>query len=275
MPRDPQVLSLKISAKNLPPELVKAVRWFAHKLLGFERFNATYRCLPPCQPSEISGVFLDAIRVRTEYSGLAPRSIPASGPLIVIANHPFGIIDGMSLDALLLTRRPDVTVMAVYQLEAIPEFKGRFIFVDPLHGRHSRRINMRGWRQAFHWLARGCALIVFPAGRVARFQWKHMAIADLPWSTHIARLARRTGASVLPVYFQGHNGWSWQIVSMLWPRVQDRLLLGDPNGKPGPTLHATVGQLIEPKELARFSTDGEATEFLRRQTENLAKRSDR
>ena len=256
MSRNPQIFTIRMSAKRLPPALVAAAQRLVHRSLGFDRFNAIYRSLPPCAPAEYPRLFLDAIQVRTEYSGLTSESIPSSGPLIVIANHRFGLVDGMSLDALLLSRRPDATAMAMHRLSVIPEFKARFIFVDPEQGRHRHSFNPRGLRQAFQWLAQGHAMLMFPAGRVARFQWRRTAIADLPWSTHVGGLARRTGAHVLPVYFHDRNGWLSQIVGALWLQVHDVFLLREADGMRGRTLRATVGRLFSqaPTVMAFFVT---------------------
>jgi putative hemolysin len=272
MARNTEVLALKMSAKRLPRPLLEAARRTLHGLLGFQRFNAIYGELPPYTPADFSRTFLDAMRVHVELAGLPIDAIPAAGSLIVIANHPFGLIEGMALDALLLARRPDVTGMVTYRLAAIPEYRDRLIFVDPQRKRHRRKLNAQGWRRSFQWLARGGALVLFPAGRVAGFQWRRMSIADQPWSSHVAAIARRTRAPVLPVYFHGHNGWAFQLATTLGPSaLQDLLLVGEFTNKCGLALRATVGRLIEPDELSRFATDGEVIGFFRQETERLAR----
>jgi putative hemolysin len=269
MPRDPQVITLKLSAKRLPPGLVEAIRRLANRILGLDRLQAMYGAMPPCEPAVAARVFLDSIKVHSEYSGLTPQSIPPAGALLVVANHPFGLVDGLSLEAMLSSRRPDVAVMVLYEFAAVPEIKARAIFVDPHGRRRGRLINLQGWLDAFACLARGGVLVTFPAGSIARFSWRRRAIVDPPWSPHIAALARRSGARVLPIYFHGHNRWRSQLVGMAWPRAQVLLALREVSWMRGKTLRATVGRLIEADELARFSSDAEAIDFLRRETEGL------
>ena len=269
--RATKVLSIKASSKRLPRPLSEAARRCFNLLLGFEAFNAIYSRLPPCEAIDLSRNFLDAMKVRVELDGEPRDIIPATGPLVVIANHPFGLIEGMVLDALLLSVRPDVTGMAVHLLAAIPEWRDRWIFVDPLRSKRKRKLNARGWRLAFQWVGRGGAMGVFPAGRVARFQWRRWAVADQPWSPHIAALARRTGAPVLPLYFHGRNSWAFQLAGILCPPLQNLCLVREITNKRGWTLRATLGRLIQPRELARFSTDGEAIAFLRHETEKLGR----
>ena len=270
MARSTQVLSIKMSAKRLPPATIAAVNRAVQGLLGFDRFNEIYSRLPPCEPYDFSRTFLEAMQVRVEWTGQPIETIPTAGPLITIANHPFGLIEGMALGALLGSRRPDVTTMATHLLAGIPEYRD-LILVDPERKGRRRMQNVRGWLRSFEWLAKGGALTLFPAGRVARFQWRRGSIADEPWSAHVAMLARRSQAPVLPVYFHGHNGFAFQLAGMLYPPLQELLLVGEVVNKRGRTLHATIGRLIEPSELSAFATNQKAIDFLRQETERLAR----
>jgi putative hemolysin len=269
MSRNPRVFTLRVSSRRLPPWMTRVVRALFDQLLGFTRFNAIYRVLPPCEPAEFSRVFLDAMEVRLELGGESLDAIPRTGPLIVIGNHPFGLIEGMALDAELLARRPDVAAMATHWQAAVPEFAARHFLVDPGGSRRRRRLTARGWRRAIEWLAAGRALLVFPAGRVAQFQWRHMAVREMPWTSHIAGVARRLRAPVLPVYIHGRCSLGFQLASAIAPRLQYFLLLREATAMRGRTLRATVGRLIQPDEILRFATDAAATDFLRQETERL------
>jgi len=269
--RNPEVLGINLSSQYLPRSWLEATRRFLHWLLSIREFNAIYSRLPPCEPADFPRTYLEAMRVRVEYTGRPIDTIPESGPLVVVANHPFGLIEGFVLDAMLLSRRPDIAVMAVYLLAAIPELQNRWIFVDPLSNRGKRDFNVRAWRNSFQLLDRGGALAVFPSGRVARFHWRRLSIADPPWSPHIAALARRTDAPVLPVYIHGRNSWKFQLAGMLCPPLRYPSVIREFNNKRGCTLRATIGRLIQPDELSRFKTDDEAIGFLRRETERLAR----
>ena len=271
MDRIKQVFTLKLSAKWMPRPLLEFIRWTVEKLMGFHEFNAIYAGMPACATADFPQKFLEAMEVNVTVDGLSLDTIPATGPLIVVANHPFGFIEGVALDAILLRRRPDVALMSIYVFGTIPEFQEGHIFVDPERSRRKRKLNPRGWRQSFQWLARGGTLGVFPAGRVARFQWGRMRTVEQPWSPHIAAIARRTKTPVLPVYFHGRNNWFFQLVSMVHPRLTDVLVVREVTNKRGQTLLATIGALIEPDRLSGFVSDEEATEFLRRETEGLGK----
>lgn len=257
-----------MSARRLPPALVAAARRAVHRLMGFDRFNAVYAGLPPCRRDAFSRVLLEGLGVRTEWSGLAAESIPATGRLIVVANHPFGLIEGIALDALMKSRRADVTTMAIHLLSAIPEYRD-LIFVDPERGARRRKLNVQGLRQSQRWLEADGALAVFPAGQVARLRWSHLAVADGPWSPHVAALARRTHAPVLPVRFHGRNGFAFQLAGLVSPPIHELLHVRQIVNKAGHTLRGTIGRLIAPDELSAMPSDEAATAFLRRQTEAL------
>lgn len=237
--------------------------------MGFPEFNAIYAGLPACAAPDFPRVFLDAMQVSVTFAGMSQDAIPAAGPLIVVANHPTGLIEVLALDAMLLRRRPDVTLMTNYIFGTIPELQARYILVDP-EKRRRRNLNPQGWRQSFQWLERGGTLGVFPAGRVAGFHWRHMRIADMPWSPHIAAIARRTNTPVLPVFFHGRNNWLFQLAGILHPRLQDLMFVREIVNKRGRNLRATIGPVIEPGTLSSFATDDEASEFLRQETEKLA-----
>jgi putative hemolysin len=270
MARNRQVFALKLSAKWVPRPLIEAARSILDRLMGFPEFNAIYAELPVCKAVDFSRTFLDAMQIRVTFAGLDPDVIPSTGPLIVVANHSFGFVEGLALDTLLLARRPDVTFLSVYVFAAIPELRERWIFVDPDRRSRNRNLNREGVRRSFEWVARGGVLAVFPAGRVARFSWRHMRTAEQPWSSRIAAVARETQTKVLPVYFHGHNGWFFQLVGMLHPGLQHLLFVREITNKRGRTLRATIGPLIEPAELVRFASDDDASQFLRQETEKLS-----
>ena len=270
MVRNRQVFALRLSAKEVPRPLIEAARWSPGSAAGFPEFNAIYAKLPACSAIRFPRILLDAMQVNVTFDGTGPDAIPATGSLIVVANHSFGFVEGLALDAMLLGRRPDVTVMGIYVWAAIPELRERWIFVDPERSRRKRHINREGLRRSSEWLAGGGVLAVFPAGRVAHFTWRRLRTAEQTWSSRIAAIARETQTKVLPVYFHGRNNWFFQFVGMLHPRLQQLRFVREITNKRGLTLRATIGPLIEPAELTRFASDADAIQFLRQTMEKLA-----
>jgi len=240
-------------------------------LLGFDQFNLLYSQLPECDPQDFSHTFLNALGIRVEFDGQALDTIPSGGPLIVVANHPLGLLDGMMLDAALRSVRPDVTIMAHTLMAAIPECRDRLLFVGRPRSRSKRKLSVRSLRRAFHWLDHGGVLVLFPASRVSRFQIHRWSVADQPWSSHIAALARRTGAPVLPVYLHNAGNWVFQLSGVISPLLQNVRGVAALSNYRNQTLRATIGRLIRPPELSVFTTDDQAIAFLRQEVERLAR----
>jgi len=103
--------------------------------------------------------------------------VPVSGPLVVVSNHPFGILDGTILGALMGSLRPDVKIMTNSLLAGIPELHECCFFVDPFGRRSSVRANQRALRRAAFWLRQGGSLVIFPAGEVSHLCMERMQVA--------------------------------------------------------------------------------------------------
>lgn len=269
--RNREVISVKVKSKRLPKAVSERLRRWFNRLFGFERFNALYRRLPPCPPLSLSAAILEQLAVHTQTSGEPLDSVPRSGPVIFVANHPHGLIDGFVLDCLLTPIRPDGLLMAVYALGEIPEYRSRLVLVDPQKRRSRRLQNARGWLKAHRLLADGGALLVFPAGGVSRFQWRRLAVEDPDWSPHIAALARRSGATVVPIYIHGRNGWPFQLIGAIAPQLQNLFIFGELSKMRGRTLRLTVGRPMPESAWSHLPGDQATIAFFRNQTEMLAR----
>src|SRR5262249_15488217 len=138
-----------------------------------------------------------AISIRVSDSDL--DRIPRTGAIIIVANHPTGLLDGVALSALLQRIRSDVKFLANDLLAGIPELRDRVLPIDMAGS------SVRGLRQAMRHLSNGGCLVIFPAGEVSHLQWRSGTIEDSSWSTTAARLAERLRVSTIPVYISATN----------------------------------------------------------------------
>ncbi len=150
--------------------------------------------------------------------------IPASGPLVVVANHPRGAIDGLALSLAIRRIRPDVHILANRLLARIPELRDICFFVDPFGGRDAARNSVAGLRGARRWLEQGRALIAFPSGEVAHRRLADGMYGESSWQITAARLARTTGATLLPAFIGGRNSWAFYAAGRIHPRLRTALL---------------------------------------------------
>jgi putative hemolysin len=219
------------------------------------------------------GEFLDAALGELGISWDVPErergQIPKQGPLIAVANHPFGGAEAMILARLLLQIRPDVKIMANYLLQRLPELKDLILPVDPFGRTGSAAANIGAVKHAIRWVRGGGALAVFPAGEVAHFELENGRVEDPEWKEAVGRLVQKTGAPVVPVFFPGKNDAWFQAAGVLHPQLRTALLGRELLNKRGRQIRVRVGQEISAARLGSF-TPGECIRYLRNRTDLLA-----
>lgn len=198
--------------------------------------------------------------------------IPKDGAVVVVANHPFGVLDGAILGALLERVRPDLKIMTNVLLAGIPELQEHCIFVDPYGERGSAALNRRAMKQALAWLRGGGMLAMFPAGEVSHIRLRRMEIADSEWNSTVARLIRLTGASALPLFFEGRSSVAFQTVGLLHPVLRTAWLLNEFLQQKNKKVEVRVGSPISAETISNAGTDRDATGYLRWRTYLLAQR---
>lgn len=237
------------------------------KLFGIER------CRQVFDTARRAGGGVEAVRRMLELLGVdyhvaagELERIPRSGPVVVTANHPFGLLDGAILAAILTRARPDVRILTNSMLAAIPELRDLCIFVDPFGERCSVGANAGALRESVAWLRKGGLLAAFPAGEVAHLNFRDGTTVDPPWNLTIARLARLGGSAALPVFFRGSNSMAFQLAGVVDPRLRTASLPRELLNKSGRRIHLRIGRPIPAAELRSKAGDGEATEYLRWRT---------
>ncbi len=255
--------------------LWRAARPAMERALSFPTLNDIYAQV---KRREDDGPFaeqvLDTLGVRLDVSDADLAKIPATGPLVVVANHPFGGIEGLVLTALLRRVRPDVRLLANYMLSIVPELRGDLIYVDPFGGPDAPQRNMASMRAAVEWVKAGHVLGVFPSGEVSHLNLRQRNVADPDWSATIARLVRRTAAPVTPVFFDGRNSNLFQVVGMLHPRLRTVMLPRELLNKRHRTIPVRIGSVLPAERMARFDSQQELTAYLRVRTYILRPRDE-
>lgn len=232
------------------------------KLLQLESLDSLYAQLREQRRDEdFAEEVLRALHVRIRIQPEDLQRIPRTGPVVLVANHPYGMIEGAVLVSLLLRIRPDFRVMANGLLGLMPELRRHLILVNPFGG--AEHNNARGLRAATEWLQTGGLLAIFPAGEVSHLDFRRRGILDPAWHDSAVRLARRSSAHLLPVYFEGSNSALFQIAGLVHPRLRTALLPHELLNKRDRELEVRVGHPV---------TCDTGTEELRRRTYWLAQR---
>jgi len=248
-------------------------RWLeslVEKTFGLSRLDRLYRELPPSSDQlDFLRIVLDLFNIRYTVNQRQEDAIPTQGPAILVANHPFGGLDGVLLAHYLLQRRRDVKFMANYILGRIPELQELFISVDPFGGDSSRVANIRPLREALRWLKSGGLLVIFPAGEVSHLHASRRQVIDPEWNPSVARIIRATPAPVIPVCFEGANSAAFQVAGLLHDRLRTMLLPRELLNKEHKTFELSIGEPVPANRLASFESNPELMRFLRLQTYSL------
>ncbi|MBS1945167.1 MAG: lysophospholipid acyltransferase family protein [Bacteroidetes bacterium] len=235
---------------------------------GLKRLERFYNEIE-MKPGEdfISALFAH-LDLRLEVDPADLERVPASGGVAIVANHPYGAIDGLALLHVLRHRRPDLKVMANFMLQQLEPLRDRFIGVNPFE-QLAARSSFQGMRQAAQHLADGGALGVFPAGEVSSYRKEVDAVADPRWKTPVIKLIRHAGVPVVPLWFDGANSLVFQILGMVHPSLRTLQLPREMLRMHGRSVRLRIGNPLTDKELARFTSMDDLARFLRAKTYSI------
>ncbi|MGC4054196.1 MAG: GNAT family N-acyltransferase [Paludibaculum sp.] len=248
----------------------------AAKLFAFDRVEQAYAELRSNDDGKpFLQRLLDLLEVRCKVAERDLAHVPRSGPAVLVANHPFGILEGAALATVLRSIRPDVRFLANGILGVFPEVRDLLLSVDPMGG--AARRNSGALRQAIEFLQSGGLLVVFPAGEVSHFQWKQRMVTDPEWNPAIARIIEicsRRGVSVpvVPAYIEGSNSLLFQAAGLVHPRLRTALLARELFNKRRHTLDVRIGSPVECAKLLAIEGDAARISYLRWRTYLLAHR---
>jgi putative hemolysin len=198
--------------------------------------------------------------------------VPRTGPVIVVANHPFGALDGLVVLTLMRRVRPDMRLLANRWLGGLPELRECLVPVD-LFGKPADAVrrNSAALRSAIHVLERGGCLGMFPAGEVAHQETPAGRVIDSPWRHTAAELAVRVGATVVPLFVAGQNSRLFRAAGRVHPWLRTALLPRELWARRGSTVSVNVGRPVAPAELASRIDPASRTALLRSRVDHLAK----
>ena len=225
-------------------------------LLDINKVNDIQSRYPDLKGPSFSEKVLEEVGVKYELPQEDLKNIPAEGGFITISNHHFGSIDGLILNAVVGSRRPDYKLLTTFLLALIPSLKEAFLPVDNLSGGKADAKSVNGIRMALRHIADGGSIGFFPAGEVATWQHRKkrreggfFTIQDKPWADNITKLIKRSGLPVVPIYFEGTNSKTFHRLGLIHPRLRTVRLIHELFNKQGTTVKVRIGRPILPEEL--------------------------
>ena len=218
------------------------------------------------------GLAVRLLQIHVAVNEDALLRAPATGPLVVVANHPFGVLDGVIICHLIERLRRDFRILTNAVLNRADEVKEFLLPVDFTETPQALETNLKSRAAAKHHLLNGGCLIVFPAGGVSTTPsvWHKRAI-DAEWKNLTARLISQAKAPVLPVFFAGQNSRLFQLASHLSMTLRLSLLFREVRDTIGQEVVVCVGEVIPFERLAKISDRQELMNVLREATYALGK----
>lgn len=209
--------------------------------------------------------------LRVEFDAARLASIPKSGPLVVVANHPFGVLDGLTICWLISLIRTDFKILTNAVLDGAPEASDWILPIDFAGTKEAVETNIQTRKTSLGLLREGGCVIVFPAGGVSTAPTPfYRAAVDDTWKPFTAKLITQSEASVVPVYFEGQNSRLFQLASHMSLEFRLALIFREVNRKRGKRMPVHIGRALTPEDLSNAGKRAELMTFLRQATYGMA-----
>lgn len=163
------------------------------------------------------------IDILTPASEIA--QIPKTGPLVVVSNHPHGLVDGIVMAEMMARVRPDFKILTRSLLTGIPEIEEFMIPVPFPHEDNARELGLQMRNETMAHLAKGGAIILFPAGKVAMSETFFGPAVEAEWNVFTHKIVQKSKATILPICFVGQNSRAFLMANLVSDSLRQGLLL--------------------------------------------------
>lgn len=212
------------------------------------------------------GLSLDIVRGSLD-------AIPREGPLILIANHPYGILDGMMMGHILSQTRGDFRILANSVFNKAEDINRIILPISFDDTKEALALNLNTRKTALSYLSDGGAIGIFPGGAVSTAAKPFAQPMDPNWRGFTARMIAKSGATVVPIFFEGHNSRVFQVASHLHVTLRMGLLIKEFGKRVDTPVRAVIGEPIDRDALvARAGNTKSLMAFLRHKTYELSTR---
>ncbi len=218
-------------------------------------------------------VLLDRYGLSLDVTHGSLDNIPKTGPLILVANHPYGILDGLMMGHILAQTRGDFRILANNVFRKASDLKRVVLPISFDDTKEAMRENLQTRKTALNYLAGGGAIGVFPGGTVSTSAKPFTQPMDPGWRRFTAKMVAKSGATVVPIFFEGHNSRLFQVASHVHVTLRMALLIKEFKKRVDSPVRLVVGRPLEAAKLSQYATDPKSMmDFLRQQTYALSPR---
>ena len=229
-------------------EFLTGKLYLLRKVRQFEKMG-----IPVGQPFWKQALDLLGINLLTKQSEIS--KIPKEGSLVITANHPHGLVDGMVLAELIGKVRTDYKILTRSLLTGVKQIDQFMIPVPFDHEENALKKSLEMRKKAMDHLEKGGVIIVFPSGKVASSETMFGNVVEGEWNPFTAKLIQKSGANVLPIFFPGANSRIYQIANQISATLRQGLLIYEVVHAMNKPQKPLVGDLIMQNELSSWKDD--------------------
>lgn len=236
------------------------------RLTGRRRLERIYDAVLESEADrqKLWGAALRELRIHVDYDAKQLAKVPAEGPVLLIANHPYGVLDGLIICHFASLIRPDFKILIHKSLNREPRVEQYMLPIDFTETEEAVLTNIESKRRAMETLRAGNAVVIFPAGGISTTVRGPFGCAvDLEWKLFVTKLIQMTAATVIPIYFHGQNSRIFQLASHVNETLRLALIIHEVNRKMGGTVQVTIGDPIPYEKLAGIRRRKELLHHLR------------
>lgn len=258
-------------ASSEHPLLKRLVIQAVERMTGQPRLKRLYleHRFNPVPDEDFWSAAVRKLQLNLMYDRAKWDAVPKDGPLVIVANHPFGVLDGIVISYLTSRIRPRFKVLTNSVLFRAPEVRPFLLPIDFAESREALATNIETRKLALRELAEGGAVVVFPGGTVSTAPSTFGRAMDPDWKPFTSKLIVSAKATVVPVYFDGQNSRMFQFASNVSQTFREALLFKEVANKIGTDIGLTIGDTIPFDEIAHIKDRRELIEHLRTITYEL------
>ena len=206
-----------------------------------------------------------------DVMGGALENIPRNGPLILIANHPYGILDGLMMGHILSQTRGDFRILAHKVFRKSEDIEKVVLPISFDGTKEAIQLNLDTRKAALSYLGQGGAIGIFPGGTVSTAATPFSQPLDPGWRGFTAKMIAKSDATVVPVFFDGHCSRMFQVASHLHYTLRMGFLIREFKKRVGTPVRVSIGTPLDQRDLQAHRGDAKSLmEFLRRKTYELS-----
>ena len=213
---------------------------------------------------------VEELELQIRIQGNSLESIPKKGPLLIVANHPFGQIDGLVLGYILEKIRPDFKIVAWDIMSEIDYFKDKILPISFKNEYASKRKNFRTLKQTIQVINEGGAVAIFPSGECAISDNYFGKAREGQWQKFTSKIVFATDVPVLPIFFHGQNSRIFQIIGNFGYYFKLSMFFHEICNMIGKDVCLTIGNLLNETDYSNKNNENDLIDYLFQETEKLS-----